>query len=361
MAVHYHFKKPSWRVVIISFVVMVALLATSSSAVFLAMRRAQKQEERLMQNSIASVELVDRMGAAIARSRTLLSEHIYDVSPQGMASIEEQIAEAEDDYQATARQYLAFIDLPAEDGLWRSLQANVTSLAAPMNAALSLSRENRDLEARKALHGIDDRFAVIEHEVGALVAANRGGEREAVGRAEALGQWSSVVLTSVAAAQVGLTLLVGIWTTRLVRRRDEEIRRHAEMLEWRNHELDAFAGCVAHDLRGPLATITLATANLGRRLHGEEKTVAILQRAAERMNAIIGDLLALSRINEETAKQPCDPAAIAAQIQDELTERLETEQVNLSVVVESAIVRCAGAYYTRCSSTCLTTPSSTAG
>lgn len=75
---------------------------------------------------------------------------------------------------------------------------------------------------------------------------------------------------------------------------ERQLRETNSELEERNLELDAFAGRVAHDLRSPLTTISLAVAAPNR--VSEENVNAIFHRAIKRMEAIIQDLLTLSRI-----------------------------------------------------------------
>jgi len=60
------------------------------------------------------------------------------------------------------------------------------------------------------------------------------------------------------------------------------------------------------------------------------------------MEAVIEDLLALSRIGESTARDGVgDPALVAAQVRDDLAPRLESEAVTMQLAVEPAKVRCA--------------------
>jgi signal transduction histidine kinase len=60
------------------------------------------------------------------------------------------------------------------------------------------------------------------------------------------------------------------------------------------------------------------------------------------MEAIIEDLLALSRIGNGTARSGVgDPAVVVAQVRDELATRLASEGVTLHVAAEPAKVQCA--------------------
>jgi signal transduction histidine kinase len=111
------------------------------------------------------------------------------------------------------------------------------------------------------------------------------------------------------------------------------------MLEERNRELDAFAGRVAHDIRGPLTTISLATSALAVTAPQEERTADILRRGVKRMEALVDDLLTLARI-ESQARGRCDPRIVAQQVEEDVAARFATENGTLRSSVEEAELAC---------------------
>jgi signal transduction histidine kinase len=127
-----------------------------------------------------------------------------------------------------------------------------------------------------------------------------------------------------------------------VRQREDAVHRYAALLEARNRDLDAYAGRVAHDLRGPLTTISLASQTLGRTGAQEDRTLAILRRGVASMEALIQDLLELSRLDAHEPAGRSDPAAAAAHVQEDLAARLAAEAVTLRVDTAPASVRCGG-------------------
>jgi signal transduction histidine kinase len=117
------------------------------------------------------------------------------------------------------------------------------------------------------------------------------------------------------------------------------MRRSAELLEERNRDLDAFAGRVAHDLRGPLTTIGLAASALSPPAQ-DEGTSAILQRAVTHMETLIQDLLTLSSIGAQFPSAVCETSHVASLAAEELESQVESASGVMHVDVEPATVRC---------------------
>ncbi len=90
---------------------------------------------------------------------------------------------------------------------------------------------------------------------------------------------------------------------------------------------------MAHDLRGPLTTINLASARLERRLPEETLASERLRRAVELMEALIEDLLGLSRIGADEKLGSCDPSTVAEQVRADLAARIESEGATLRLDV----------------------------
>jgi signal transduction histidine kinase len=111
------------------------------------------------------------------------------------------------------------------------------------------------------------------------------------------------------------------------------------MLEARNRELDAFAGRVAHDIRGPLTSISLATTRLAATAPQERAVTEILGRGVMRMQSLVEDLLTLARV-EAHVRGRCDPSKVMAELEDDFAGRLADQQGSLRETVEQAEVAC---------------------
>jgi PAS domain S-box-containing protein len=106
----------------------------------------------------------------------------------------------------------------------------------------------------------------------------------------------------------------------------QALQQYANELEARNAELDAYAHTVAHDLKGPLATIigfgTLMEADMGKRPEDETRShLQTLLRSAYKLKDIINDLLLLASVRQqgEVATGPVDMRAIVSEVQIRLS------------------------------------------
>jgi signal transduction histidine kinase len=112
-----------------------------------------------------------------------------------------------------------------------------------------------------------------------------------------------------------------------VAQRTEEVRQRQSELEVLNKELESFSYSVAHDLRSPLITIDgfaqLLAEVCGDTLNADAREyLARITAASSRMQALITDLLALSRIvRAPMAQSQVDLAEMAREIAAILQER----------------------------------------
>ena len=89
---------------------------------------------------------------------------------------------------------------------------------------------------------------------------------------------------------------------------ESRIRKRTEELEAANKELEAFSYSVSHDLRAPLRHVTGYAAALkedttSKFSESAQRYVAAISRSADRMNLLITDLLAFSRMSRTEMRQ----------------------------------------------------------
>ena len=301
---------------------------------------SQSENRHTVERMLASVELVSRLGTDVDQKRLLIDAHIFQKEAVDMARIEERIARVDADFAATERAFEPFATGNGERVVWDDLRNQTAAMQAPIEKALALSRVNRDEEARAVLVELEGGFDAIARDATTLVRINRADADEEMAKVRAAQRESLLFGGIITAAGVALSLLVAALVTRSIQRREDQLRESTALLEQRNRELDAFAGRVAHDLRGPLTTINVAASRLAERAPQEEGTSAVLRRGVSRMEMLIRDLLALSRIDAEADDVTADPAVAAASVAEELGPRVRAEGGSLRVAVRPACVRC---------------------
>jgi hypothetical protein len=122
-----------------------------------------------------------------------------------------------------------------------------------------------------------------------------------------------------------------------VARRTEEVRQRQAELEVLNKELEAFSYSVAHDLRSPLITIDgfahLLVEACGESLNEDGRGyLGRITAATTRMQGLINDLLALSRIVRAPMNHiDVDMAQMGNEIAATLAERAPERKVEFSV------------------------------
>jgi signal transduction histidine kinase len=126
-----------------------------------------------------------------------------------------------------------------------------------------------------------------------------------------------------------------VYITRLLGRREDEVTQMTRRLEERNRELDAFAARVAHDLKGPLAVLSFACDAIVRD-GPNERTTSVFRRGVSRMDALIEDLLALSRVDVQTPGVACDPSKVASAVAEDWQARVAEAGGELEIDVEPA-------------------------
>ncbi|HEX8107544.1 MAG TPA: ATP-binding protein [Kofleriaceae bacterium] len=317
-----------------------ALLLVSQILGYFRWKAAQDTVAEIEGDALTSVRLIGRMSYDFQRERILIDRHIFEHDAAQMAAIERQIAAVKDDGAAVARAYAPLTNYDGEAAAWFDLNRDVAISQRQAAAALELSRGNHDSEAAQVMIAAEPAFEAVSRGVQRLVDVNQASAAAARVHAATLEADVLYVLLALAAAILLITLVVGRQLTWLISDNERRLRQYMVELQDKNRELDAFAGRVAHDLRGPLHTIHLAASLIAERVPQESARTAILQRGVTQMTGLVDDLLALSRAGGPTDGAVARPEAVAASIEADLRPRVSEAGGTLRVDVQPAAIRC---------------------
>lgn len=316
------------------------LLLVSQVLGYVQWRNAQRTVTTIQSNAVTSVRLIGRMGFDFQRERILIDRHIFEHEAPQMAAIERQIAAVKDDSAAAAREYAPLTTFEGAQAAWLALTTDVAIAERQAVAALRLSRLNQDAGAAQVLLEAEPAFEAVARGAQRLIDLNQGVADRARARAADTEAGVLHLGLGLATAVLLITLLVGRWLTRIISHNERTLGERTIELQNKNRELDAFAGRVSHDLRGPLGTISLAASALAERAPDHAPTTAILQRGVARMTGLVDDLLTLSRAGGPNDGAVARPDAVAATVAAELRPLVSDAGGTLQVDVEPAAIRC---------------------
>lgn len=317
-----------------------ALLLVSQILGYIRWKAAQDTVAEIEGDALAGVRLIGQMSRDFQRERILVDRHIFEHDPSRMAAIEQRIAAVKADRATAARDYAPLATYDGEVAAWAALNRDVVVAERHSATALELSRDNRNAEAAQVLITAEPAFEAVSRDVQTLVDVNQAAAAAAREHAARLEADVLYVLFALAAAILIITLVVGRQLTRIISDNERRLGQQTVELQSKNRELDAFAGRVAHDLRGPLSTIHLAAALLAERVPDESAKTAIMQRGVTQMTRLVDDLLTLSRAGAPAEGAVARPETVAASVEADLRPMVSEAGGTLRVEVQPAAIRC---------------------
>ena len=330
---------PARQLVRGAFALVAVGVVVVTVSTLLQVRALQNNAREIVQNMLTSVRLVGQLGMLLERRRILVDDHIFASEPAERANLETELGKIDAALAKTTREYEPWVTLPEERPTWNRTRADLARLDWPIARALALSRQNRDAEARQEMQLVSEQFAAVGRDCDELITINNRGASATLAHFSTVRLRLALTLMATALGALLATFVLGHWASRQVARCEEETQRQQEALEARNRELDAFAARVAHDLRGPLTSMTLATDRLNAHPREERRPLEVLQRGLRQMEMLVEDLLTLSRLDAQAGGH-CNPAAVVAEVREEFAPRLSAHQGTLRVSVNPAEISC---------------------
>ena len=284
---------------------VVVVLSVSTLAVDLVVdQRTADTTAKLIENSLRSVALADDLRYQAYRLSTA------NLTPDQIQSIAEQI-------DADARAYGPLATYIGEEAEWKRLEALLAHL-----------RHEQPLPTTGSSATL---ISEIENSIAKLVQINQAEARRDASTIGDAHRGGLLIDAVVGAVTVVLAALVALALLRSLRRQRALLRVHLASLGERNRELNAFAARTAHDLKGPLSPLKGYADLLSLRDEPEVREVARrIQRATERMNGIIEDLLELS-VHGRPVAGKVTVTPVVLELLDELRAELRDAEVKLEL------------------------------
>ena len=304
------------------------------------MRNSQAEVKLITKHAAMDIELVARLSRDVDRKRVLIEDYILEKQPKDKQRVETELAVIDTEIVAASRSYEPIGDETDERAIWQKLDAEIGAIEPRVTDIISLSRRNMDGEAQAVRKSLETNFGRIDEATERLLEINHARADQEASEVRQLQYRAAWLLAGLTLIWTIFAVLTGRWVASLILDRQTRMNRAMGLLEERNRELDAFAARVAHDLRGPLSAISLASGQFKLRGTYDEGTGGILKRAVARMEAMIHDLLTLSRVGAQIKGTACRVADVVAAVQEDLKPVVESVGGSLRIDAADATVPC---------------------
>ncbi|HEX3696394.1 MAG TPA: HAMP domain-containing sensor histidine kinase [Polyangia bacterium] len=306
---------------------------------------AQTRAQQIERQSMAGVELVDRIIRDVNQQRVLIDDHIDETTNRGMSEIEARLAATTADLDAAKQMYLRHVDRPSEAVAWRQVLIMLGRFDGAIGHIMPISRHNLDAQARAESRIMRSDYQQLDDQFKELLRINRAGAAESMQQISNLRRTTDIAVLGLRIGELLALGLLGWWAARRITLYENQLLEYAQALADQNRNLDAFAGRVAHDIKNTLAPIALSPPLL-RRWAGNGQRVSEIadrtERATGRAVAVVDALLAFSRSSYVEEDEECSGLHAAVQdVVDELSPL--ARQIDASITIgelPDAFLRC---------------------
>lgn len=178
------------------------------------LRAVNKQSVAISSEWLQGAERIGTVARQLAETRAFEYSHISAISSDDMTSIEQKLADQREHVARAFESYAATITMAADSALFSEARAQYAALETAWPAAQTLSRGNKNQEARLAMHElVEPKFDSISSTIDKLVMLNHNEGMKAAAHAADVYAGTRltllVLLLLCVAAGVGLAWWVG--------------------------------------------------------------------------------------------------------------------------------------------------------
>jgi len=250
------------------------------------------------------IEQLATLRAEVHQLMQLLTEYVEGAS-RGSPPDRAQMVESRLKVQQEMRRYLALPSDPEGAELWNEVHRSLKRLDDAVGRVLKLVDGGEPTRARQSLD-VDARRAAEAARVALIQAIQHSANytHNLALRIQSIRSRSALMAYLLDAASIvfgGIAIALAVLQVRQYTRLLESQR---ELLARRNEELEIFAGRVAHDVLGPLTSVSTFLAMAERKLGGADnfrRSLERAQRGLQRSRRIVHDLLEFARAGARPA------------------------------------------------------------
>jgi signal transduction histidine kinase len=240
---------------------------------------------------------------SVIRRESMEIRFLVDNATKGRPSLFQELPGHWASLEEARRAYEALPFFPGEYELWLETRAHLARASDDARTVEALWAQGRTREAEETKADFDATLHQVDTDLHRLLSLNMELGAQAAIDADELRRHARTTALVLCGLSVVLTAALAVNAFRNARR-FEALQRE------RGDELEAFAGRVAHDLRGPLMPVKLAIQSVERTLaegDGRRKTLARGDRSLKNIEKLVEDLLTFARAGaapDRTAQAP---------------------------------------------------------
>ena len=330
-----------YSALILASLVTVGSFVTATAYTQNRLARLDALSSALETNAVPSIDYLSRIALRLTRLSQVLDEMSVPGPKRSAAT-----AAARQELPALQRDvegYVLLPPLPGERNFWGAIRADVGGTIALvrqlMDAQEHSERQPPTPDVAKVDEAIDRALRSVLTTLDFDVS-----QSEQIAR-DVRNVRSTTLRTVIALDAVASTIaLIGLVVAYRAARSHDRLRdAHSALLGTRVHELDSFAGRVAHDVLSPLGTVAMGLALLSQSTDMKGRTyVERSQRALQRVQQLVNDLLTFARSGARPDPQVrCSADAVLKNVVADSADAADDAGIQLAVESNEPLeVRC---------------------
>ena len=277
-------------------------------------------------NSAPTITYLSGMRSVLRRLQVAIDEHLESCGTSGGCASPERLAALQDELSQAWARYRLVPTSPGETDLWPRVASDLDLLGRAVAVTLERTRAGKLAEAglrrRDRLTPTVDQ---LDTDIARIQDFDLLAASAAAVRIEDLVRLSTAASVTVALLTVTLTVLAGLLAIRIAHRYHRSLHDHAD-------DLEQFAGRVAHDLRGPLASTCAALHSAARLSSGRTREALDRgQHGLRRLRRLVDDLLEFARAGAADRGVAADLGQVISDVVGDLSELAAEYRVELRV------------------------------